>query len=207
VHRLIVFGTCVVAIALGTCIWFEGSLIITIWTRGRLVPDVTLLRLLVVFTVLQTPWVASSAVSTATNQHRVYARAFFVSTIIGISLAALLIGRLGMSAVPLGLTIGEALCCYHFVIRATCRVIHEPYAPFAIRLWSGLGVVGALVMTAGWLVHQLIPAPTLLRWGALSLITAVVSISGAWLLWLSHQDRALLVPNLRPLFGVLNAKV
>jgi len=207
VHRLMVFGTCVVAIALGTCVWFEGSLIITIWTRGRLVPDVTLLRLLVVFTVLQTPWVASSAVSTATNHHRIYATAYFVSTIIGVALAALLIGRLGMSAVPLGLTIGEALCCYHFVIRATCRLIHEPYAPFAVRLWSGLCVLGALVMTAGWLVHHMIPGPVLVRWVAMGLITLVVSAAGAWLLWLSRQDRVLVVPNLRPLFGMLNAKV
>ena len=34
VHRLMVFGTCVVAIALGTCVWFEGSLIITFGREG-----------------------------------------------------------------------------------------------------------------------------------------------------------------------------
>jgi O-antigen/teichoic acid export membrane protein len=207
VHRLMIFGTCVVAIALGTCVWFEGALIITIWTRGHLVPDVTLLRLFVAFTVLQTPWVASSAVSTASNHHRIYAIAFFASTVIGLTLATLLIARFGMSAVPLGLTVGEALCCYHFVIRATCRLIHEPYAPFAVRLWSGLGVLGALVMTSGWLVHHMIPGLVLVRWVAMGLTTLTVSAAGAWLLWLSHQDRVLVVPKLRPLFAMLNAKV
>lgn len=49
---------------------------------------------------------------------------------------------------PVGLALGEALRCYHFVIKATCRLIGEPYAAFAARFWLGFVVVAAVVLAS-----------------------------------------------------------
>jgi hypothetical protein len=69
---------------------------------------------------LQTPWAASSTVATATNRPKVQAIGYFFSAIVGIGLVAALLPRLGPRAVPVGLTLGEAIGCYHFVIKTTC---------------------------------------------------------------------------------------
>src|SRR2546425_8849210 len=42
-----------------------------------------------------------------------------------------------------GLMLGEAIGCYHFVIKATCRIIGESYGAFALRFWSGFAAVSA----------------------------------------------------------------
>src|SRR5260370_12641926 len=138
-----VAATGAITLALAADVWYEGSQIITLWTHGRVEPDVMLLRLFLVFLALQTPWAASSTVATATNRHRVHAVGYFFAAIACVGLIAALVRYLGTWAVPVGLTLGEALGCYHFVIRATCRMIGEPYAAFAARFWLGFAFMAA----------------------------------------------------------------
>src|SRR5260370_9433615 len=104
-HRLIVAATGAITLALAADVWYEGSQIITLWTHGRVEPDVMLLRLFLVFLALQTPWAASSTVATATNRHRVQAVGYFFAAIAGVGLIATLVRYLGTWAVPVGLTL------------------------------------------------------------------------------------------------------
>jgi len=207
VHRITVAAVAAVTLAVTACAWYEGALIIRVWTRGRIEPDVTLLRLFLILMAFQTPWAASSTVATATNRHKVQAIGYFSSAIVGIGLVAALLPRLGLRAVPVGLTLGEAIGCYHFVIKATCRIIGESYGAFALRFWSGFAAVSAAVLAAGWAIHQMMPGPVLVRWAAMGLCTVVLAAACGWVLWLTPEDRALLLPKFRTVLGVSEAKV
>ena len=207
VHRITVAAVAAVTLAVAASAWYEGPLIITVWTRGRIEPDVTLLRLFLILMAFQTPWAASSTVATATNRHKVQAIGYFISAIVGIGLVAALLPRLGPRAVPVGLTLGEAIGCYHFVIKATCRIIGESYGAFALRFWSGFAAVSAAVLAAGWVIHHMMPGPMLLRWAAMGLCTVGVAAACGWVVWLTREDRALLLPKFRTVLGVSEVKV
>ena len=207
VHRITVAAVAAVTLAVAASAWYEGALIITVWTRGRIEPDVTLLRLFLILMAFQTPWAASSTVATATNRHKVQAIGYFFSAIVGIGLVAALLPRLGPRAVPVGLMLGEAIGCYHFVIKATCRIIGESYGAFALRFWSGFAAVSAAVLTAGWTIHHMMPGPILVRWAAMGLSTMLLAAVCAWVVWLTPEDRALLLPKFRTVLGVSEVKV
>ncbi len=207
VHRITVAAVAAITLAVAASAWYEGALIITVWTRGRIEPDVTLLRLFLILMAFQTPWAASSTVATATNRHKVQAIGYFFSAIVGIGLVAALLPRLGPRAVPVGLMLGEAIGCYHFVIKATCRIIGESYGAFALRFWSGFAAVSAALLTAGWAIHHMMPGPMLVRCAAMGLFTVLLAAACAWVVWLTPEDRALLLPKFRTVFGVSEVKV
>lgn len=205
-HRLLLAATGAITLALAADVWYEGPQIITLWTRGRVEPDVMLLRLFLILLVLQTPWAASSTIATATNRHQAQAVGYFVAAIVGIGLIAALIPHLGMWAVPIGLALGEALGCYHFVIKATCRIIGEPYAAFATRFWLGFAAVAATVLAAGGIIHHAMTGLTVVRWGVMGVLTLAVGAACAWWVWLTGDDRAVLRPRLRPVFRLSGAR-
>ena len=207
VHRITVAAVAAVTLAVAASAWYEGALIIRVWTRGRIEPDVTLLRLFLILMAFQTPWAASSTVATATNRHKVQAIGYFFSAIVGIGLVAALLPRLGPRAVPVGLMLGEAIGCYHFVIKATCRIIGESYGAFALRFWSGFAAVSAAVLAAGWAIHHMMPGPVLVRWAVMGLCTVGLAAACGWVLWLTREDRALLLPKFRTVLGVSEVKV
>ncbi len=62
-------------------------------------------------------------------------------------------------------------------------------------------VAAAALMTA-WMVHFLIPGPVLVRCIIMGLFTLSVTIAGAWVMWLTPEDRALLLPRVRPVVEV-----
>lgn len=206
-HRLIVAATATITLALAADVWYEGPQIITLWTHGRVEPNVMLLRLFLVFLVLQTPWAASSTVATATNRHQTQAVGYFVAAIVGIAVITALVRYLGIWAVPVGLSVGEALGCYHFVIKATCRLIGEPYAAFAARFWLGFVAVAAAVLATAWAVHSTIAGLTVARWALMGVLTLAVAAICAWWLWLTPDDRAVLRPRLRPVLRLSGARV
>jgi O-antigen/teichoic acid export membrane protein len=205
-HRLVMAATAAITLALCAVLWFEGPQIITLWTRGRVEPDVMLLRLFLIFLALQTPWAASSTVATATNRHQVQAVGYFVAAVSGIISIAVLVRYLGIWAVPVGLAFGEALGCYHFVIRATCRIIGEPYAAFALRFWLGFVVVACAVFATAGAIHSALTGLALVRWCVMGVLTLAVSAVSAWRVWLTPADRARLLPKLRPVLKLSGAR-
>lgn len=202
VHRITVAAVAAVTLAIAASFWYEGALVIAVWTRGRIEPDVTLLRLFLILMAFQTPWAASSTVATATNRHKVQAIGYLFSAILGIALVRALLPSLGSRAVPIGLTLGEAVGCYHFVIKATCSIIGESYSTFALRFWSGFGAVAALVLAGGWVVHHMMPGPMLVRWATMGLCSFALAATCGWIVWLTPADRALFLPKFRTALGV-----
>jgi O-antigen/teichoic acid export membrane protein len=199
VHRLAVFASSALAVAAGGVVWFEGASIITVWTRGHLTPDVGLLHGFALYLVLQTGWVASSAVATATNRHKIYAVGYFVACVVAVGIIAAFVRRpgIGLAIIPVALIIGELIGCYHFVMRASCRLIHESYPRFAARYWGGLAVVSVAVTFGAWGAHAAV-ATSVLRWVLVGAVSIAISMALAWVLWLAPQDRNELLVRLRP---------
>jgi O-antigen/teichoic acid export membrane protein len=206
-HRLVLAATSAITLALAADVWYEGPQIITLWTHGRVEPDAMLLRLFLLLLVLQTPWAASSTVATATNRHQAQAVGYFVAALAGIGVIAALVPYLDTWAVPVGLVLGEALGCYHFVIKATCRMIGEPYAAFAVRFWLGFAAVGPAVLGTAAIVHHSIPGLTPVRWAVMGVLTFAVAAACAWRVWLTPDDRTILRPKLRPVLRLSSVRV
>lgn len=207
IHRLLVIGSTALCIAFGVSLWYVGDEIIIVWTRGKLNPDLTLLRLLVLLLVVQSPWLASSVFTAAANRHKKLAWSYLISAVIGIGIASVLVRWIGTWAIPVGLIVGEALACYHFVIKDTCSMIDEPYGPFARRIWLGLVVVVMVALVAGWIAHTAIPNSHIIHWVGVGAFTSIGSILATWSLWLTSQDRALLLSRIRPLMVAVGNKV
>jgi hypothetical protein len=93
------------------------------------------------------------------------------------------------------------------VIKATCRIIGESYGAFALRFWSGFAAVSAALLTAGWAIHHMMPGPMLVRCAAMGLFTVLLAAACAWVVWLTPEDHALLLPKFRTVLGVSEVKV
>ena len=87
------------------------------------------------------------------------------------------------------------------MIRASCRIIGEPYRAFAIRFWLGFLAVAATALATAWMIHHWLPGPLFLRWAAMGLATSTVSALCGVAVWLTAEDRRLLLPKLRPVLA------
>ncbi len=190
--RLVVIISTAVCIMVGSPLWFEGPSVIRVWTSNRLVPDTILLRLLLAYVILQTPWTAASLLPMSTNRNTRLATSYVVANTIGIGLAVVLVRSLGMAGVPVGLILGEAIGCYHFVLAEACRIAAEPYWRFATRVWIGIALLSAISIFADWNVHRLHGMPTVVRWTLSGLVSIVVVSASTWFAWLPPSDRQFL---------------
>ena len=192
-HRLLGISSVALIAAFAGALWFEGASVMAVWTRGRLPANVWLLRFFLLGVVLQAPWLASSLFMMASNRHRRLAHSYFISAVLTLAAIALLIRPYGLLAVPLGALLGEALACYHFVIKDACGVLNEEYAPFAVRLWSGVAAICCAAWGAGYLGHSVAVGPAPLRWLQVGAMTAPAAAFAAWRLALRRDERSRLV--------------
>ncbi len=191
-NRLVVTSSVTLCVAVVSALWYEGPSVIAVWTHHQISMDLWFFRLLLLYLVLQAPWLANSNVTASINRHQNQTWSYLTSGILGLGCMLLLAPHLGLRAIPIGLIVGEAAASYHFVIRDTCRVIGEPYAPYAARLWLGLIGVFSFALGAGWLVHQVIWGPPVLQWAEVGAATLAASCLAAQFVWISPGERALL---------------
>ena len=189
-NRLVVTASMTMCVAVASALWFEGTSVVSVWLH--LSVSSSFLRLMLLYLVLQSPWLANSNVTAAINLHQKQAWSYLASGALALASMALLAPRLGMNAVPVGLILGEVLACYHFVIKDTCTVIGEPYAAYVSRLWPGLTAVFGLSLLAGWLAHQAAWGPPVLRWVEVGAATLLVSFLMARCVWVGEGEWALL---------------
>jgi O-antigen/teichoic acid export membrane protein len=182
-------GSTAICASLAAALWFEGTEVIRVWTRDRLTPDIVLLRLLLLQLALQAPWQASSLITAASSRHSRLSYAYFWSSVVALGIAMLLIGRVGLWALPIGAIAGEALLCYHFVIHDTCNKIGEAYGKFASHLWVYVGFGFGFAILIAWGAHTLAFGPAPLRWGEVSAATVIGSAGALWLVGLGVDDR------------------
>ncbi len=201
IHRLLVTSSTALAVAFAAVLWHEGEAMIAVWTGGKLVADPWLLRILLVQVVLQAPWMASSVLPIAFNRPRTVALASAIGSGIGVATAALLIGTFGLAAVPVGLTLGEAVACYRFVPREACRLIGEDYGRFAARVWLMLAIAATFTFGVAWLADRVAVGPAPMRWLEVGGAALAASLLVAWTVGLTGAERALLVRESRASLG------
>lgn len=191
-HHLLVAVSSAAAIAAAAALWYIGDDIVRVWTSVRLEPDLRLMRALSLWVALQAPWLASSLVPAASNRNTRLAWSYLASAVVGLVTAGLLLRSVGVVGIPLGLMVGEAIACYHFVVKDTCTQIGEPYGTFARRLWSRWVLVAMLTLAAGWLASQVPAGFAPLRWATVGASTGAASGLVFWFAWLDAQDRRIL---------------
>jgi hypothetical protein len=187
-----------VCIGFATALWHEGVEVMSVWTRGKLDPDPVLLRLLLVLLVFQSTWLVSMVFPAAANRHEKVSWLYLASALIGIGAGIMLARTQGTWGIPLGLLIGEAVACYHLVIRDTCRLLGEDYRTFAFKLWLGILTAGGLALTTGWMAHIMIPGPFWARWLGVGSITLATALAACWSVEMTPEDRAQVLIRLRP---------
>jgi hypothetical protein len=119
------------------------------------------------------------------------------SSSIGVAGSWLLLGRLGLLAVPVGAIAGEGVACYHFVIRDTCRALGDNYTRFALRLWPGILLIATASLAVGWLGHAIAAGPAMLRWLETGMLTTSAAAGTAWLVIGTADRRAVVDLSLR----------
>lgn len=196
-HSLLVAASSALCVGGAATLYYVGADIISRWTLGALTPDPTLLRLLLLVVVLQSPWMVSLVFTASTNQHARTATYWFAGSLLGLAFAAVLVKPLGAWGVPIGLMLGEAIGCYHFVIRDACRLLGEDYRPFARRTWAGLVTSSVAAMAVAGIVHLSISGPVLVRGAAIGTAACVAAIAAAWFLWLTPAERADVIRQVR----------
>jgi len=203
-HRLLIVVSVVVSCAFAGALWWEGPEVLQVWTRGKIAPNEPLLRMFLLSLVLQGPWVASAAFTTATNRHKKLSYSWLASAVIALIGCALLINRIGVLAVPFSAIAGEAIACYHFVIQDTCQAIGENYRQLALRLWPSLFLIFAASLAAGWVGHAFAVGPAPIRWLQVGVISTIAAVLAAWLSGVIAADRSYLANRLRRRYPGLN---
>jgi O-antigen/teichoic acid export membrane protein len=189
-HRVLAIGSTMLCAAFAGALWFEGAGVIAVWTRGRLTPDIWLLRLFLIALVLQAPWSAAGLFTVTSNRHRNVSYSYAASAVLTIVAIAVLIRRCGLLAVPVGILFGDAVACHHFVIKDTCHVLKEDYPRYAVRFWSGFAAVCLAAWGAAWLGHSIAFGPAPLRWLEVGGLTTIAAVSVAWHVALRENDRS-----------------
>jgi len=188
--RLVVFTTVAGCVAVAASLWFEGASVFSVWTRGKLLADVWLLRMFLLWLVLQSPWIAASAIPSYTNQHKGLAMSYISSSFGGLLLALILLPRLGLKGLPIAFIVAESAACYHFVVRDACRIVGDPYGRFARKLWLGLTAVMASAFCATWVVHLAPGLGTFPRWVISGCVSIAVVVLGTCVFWFREGERA-----------------
>jgi O-antigen/teichoic acid export membrane protein len=201
-NRLVTAACIFGAISLSGTLWFQGAEVLRIWTRGRLVADPWLLRGFLLYVVGRSPWLAGSMIGMATNRNKGLAWHSLAAAVIGVGSAAYLMPWLHLVAIPFGLLLGEALMCYHFVVRHACRMIHEDYRRLTLRTWSTLILACIASLLAGWLVQKVGIRFTALRWMLSGASTTVVSGLCVWALLFQRSERELVLDRLLKATGL-----
>lgn len=188
-HRLLISVSSCLCIAVAAALWFTGPQVVSLWTHGKIKPDLTFVRWLLVYLVMQSPWLASSTFMIAINKHRDVSRAYLISSVLGLAVAAVLVRRVGLSGVPIGLIVGEGIACYYFVVNSSCKILEERTAAFLGRIWFGLGTVGAMALGAGWLAERAARGPDMAQWLEIGAATSLTALVVTWILWLTPRER------------------
>jgi O-antigen/teichoic acid export membrane protein len=187
--RLVVFATVAGCVAVATSLWFEGTSVFSFWTRGKLPADTWLLRMFLLWLVLQSPWMAASAIPSYTNRHRGLSLSYLASSFGGLLVGVALVPRVGLKGLPIAFIVAEAAACYHFVIRDACHIVSEAYGWFARRLWLGLTVVIGSAFCATWAVHLAPGLGMFPRWVCSGCASIVAVALTAWLVWFRKEER------------------
>lgn len=128
--KVVVIGSACAAMILH----FRGPEILALWTHHGKIFDPHLLDAFLVLLVSQSPWLTSSLVLVASNNHRRLSICYFASAAVGLGLGFLAARRFGMVGIVYGMCVGEYLACGWIIVRTACRLMGESVLHFVANV-------------------------------------------------------------------------
>jgi O-antigen/teichoic acid export membrane protein len=141
--RLSVSIDTIAAISLSAVLWSGGEWFIRFWSHGRIHSDPMLLHLLLIVVVLEGFLQVLASPGWATNRIQALSVALLLTAVISLVLTAVLVGRFGVSAVPLGAIVPLIAIMIPVTLRNACKEAHLPMRFIAVRLLLPFVVIAA----------------------------------------------------------------
>ena len=121
-------------------LFIAGGRIVTVWSHGRIVMDVSAFRWLLLVVVANSFWNTSSVATMASNKHQRIAAAYFAATAAATVVAYLLLPRFGLSGAAMALLIVDITVGW-FVVKSSLMELDEGLRQFLkalLRVPDGL---------------------------------------------------------------------
>ncbi|MED5578491.1 MAG: lipopolysaccharide biosynthesis protein [Nitrospinota bacterium] len=199
-HRLIVCISTSLCIIFISTLWYEGSNVISFWTKNKIQPDLILFRLLMLYILFQTPWMSSALLLKAANKHKQIAKLQLFSSFIGLILALFLIKSHKLHGLVIALIIGEFICCYFWIIKKTCLLTNENFKKFIINLWAGILSLGIPSLLISWVINHFTNLNTPLRILTTLICTLILVAFGTCQIWLKKEEKKIIARKLKFFF-------
>jgi O-antigen/teichoic acid export membrane protein len=187
-HRIVVKVTSAVSLWLAASLFFIGPLIYALWTSGRAQFDNEMFRWLLLYALLQTPWLASQWVLLATNRHAGVAVLYLVQGVLALGACALAVPRFGLPGIALALVATDFLTFGLIVPLWAQRHVREGVLRYALEVYLPLAAASAVAFFAGAAAHAATGD------GLVSLVAVPAAVgaavAGALYLWLRGPERA-----------------
>jgi O-antigen/teichoic acid export membrane protein len=129
-----------------------GGRILTAWTHGRIVMDVSAFRWLLLVIIANAFWNTSSVATMASNKHQRIAAAYFAATAVATVAAYLLLQRFGLSGAAMALLIVDITVGW-FVVKSSLVELDEGLRQFLgalFRVSDGLQLLWGLRFVRLW---------------------------------------------------------
>jgi O-antigen/teichoic acid export membrane protein len=144
----------VTAISFAAVLWSVGGWLITVWSHHRIAPDLRLLHFMLALAVLDAFLQALASTGWATNKIQGVSIGQMISAIASVTLAALLVGRFGPTAIPLA---GIALLIIVVAPLAVRNACKETDLAFGFVLTRLLLPFAAMIGCAALLLFSISP--------------------------------------------------
>jgi O-antigen/teichoic acid export membrane protein len=128
-HRRACQMALILAISIVAVMIAIGPYLLTHWTHGKVPPSRPLLSILLVVVILFSLWSTSSAMLTATNQHKRLAAVFIGATGATVVVTWFMAHRFGLYGAAASLLLAELLMNL-YVLPATLRIAHDTFSGF-----------------------------------------------------------------------------
>jgi O-antigen/teichoic acid export membrane protein len=198
VHLLMVKTLLAISVATAIFLHFGGRDLFELWTRNRVDYDPVLMDAFLLLLILQTPWLVSSTLLTATNHLRLLAVCQLLSGVLGLVIGYALIGTWGTPGLVAGLLIADVVVCGGWIPREACRLIQQSVIRYGVEVVLRGLPVAAAVFGIAWLVqpwlHEIHPVT---RLAALGLLVAAVLTPSSYFVWMNREERRTLLDLLR----------
>jgi O-antigen/teichoic acid export membrane protein len=182
----------ITAISLSAALWSGGVWLIRFWSRDRIVPDPTLLHLLLIVVVLEGFLQVMASAGWATNQIQGLSFGQLGAAVISLVLAVDLVGRFGPSAIPLGMIISLIAIMMPIALRSARKAADLPLRYVSTRLLLPFAAVAILSAALTSLLASLSMTPAWLPSAFSSLLACCLAVFTVATVFLTANDRRLL---------------
>lgn len=180
---------------------FKGEDIVRLWTRGQITYSAQLMDAFLLLLVLQTPWMTSSVLLAASNNHRLLSSCYIASGTVGLGAGYLLSRDYGLPGMVYGLLIADFCISGRLIPRAACRMTGQDYDRFLTEtLLRGAPVFALLYLAVRWMLGAIPPVPEPAGLVTCGVFTALVGLVLGYALWLNRLEKRMAYTVLLSLF-------